>query len=227
MIRVKICGVTTLADALAAADAGADMLGLNFYPPSPRALTVEAARALASALRAELGDACPLLVGVFVNERAEAIRGVVRAVGLDAAQLSGDEPFDTLAALEVPAFKALRPSSVEDAAAQIDALTPYLPADRQLPQVLVDAYHPTLYGGTGEAASAEVVQAVQARAPRLMLAGGLTPENVAARAARVQPWGVDVASGVEVEGRKGVKDHAKMRAFVAAARRAIHESETT
>ena len=107
---VKICGITTLADGLAAAQAGAHMLGLNFYPPSPRCLTRQAARTLADGLRAALGGATPTLVGVFVNWPAAAIAALLDECGLDLAQLSGDEPAEALEALGERAFKAIRPA---------------------------------------------------------------------------------------------------------------------
>lgn len=216
--RVKICGVTTAGDALAAARAGADMLGLNFYPPSPRCLTLQCAREIARRLRSDLGDRCPALIGVFVNEDASRIADIFEEVGLDAAQLSGDEGPEVLRALalrQVPAFKSLRPRSAE--AAQWDAQA-YLLADREdeLPSLLLDAWHADLYGGSGEQTPDDVARAVLAKVPRLMLAGGLNPENVAERVRSLQTWGVDVASGVE--SAPGVKDAGKMRAFIAAAK---------
>lgn len=213
MTRVKICGVTTLDDALRCAKAGADLLGLNFYPPSPRYLPLERARLIAAGLRSILGAARPLLVGVFVNAETAAIIRAFEEVGLDAAQLSGDEPAETLAALDGRAFKALRP---RDAAAALDTarlFAAHAPHDERLPALLVDAHHPQLYGGTGETAGEDVARAALSAAPRVMLAGGLTPANVAGRVRALQPWGVDVASGVERA--PGIKDVALVRAFIA------------
>jgi phosphoribosylanthranilate isomerase len=217
--RIKICGVTTLDDALACARAGADMLGLNFYPKSPRYLPPERARSLADGLRAALGERCPLLVGVFVNETAEHIAGVMAVAGLDLAQLSGDEPETVLAGLAGRAIKAIRPRSRAEAVEQAARFLAHAPQQAHLPALLLDAYHPDLYGGTGEQASVEVARAVMAAAPRVMLAGGLTPDNVADRARAIRPWGVDVASGVE-DGQPGHKDPERVRAFVAAVRAA-------
>lgn len=225
MTRVKICGVTTLDDALRCAEAGADLLGLNFYPPSPRYLPPERARLIAAGLRAALGTACPTLVGVFVNAEAAAIARILDEVGLDAAQLSGDEPPQTLAALDGRAFKALRP---RDAAAALDAarlFAAHAPRDERLPALLVDAYHPQLYGGTGETAGQDVARAALGAASRVMLAGGLTPDNVAGRVRALRPWGVDVASGVERA--PGVKDAALVRAFIAAVKSADQGMENT
>ena len=215
--RVKICGVTTLENALLCAEAGADLLGLNFYPPSPRSIQPDAARQITDRLRATLGDRCPLLVGVFVNETAEHIMRVIEMAGLDGAQLSGDESPDVVAALQGRGYKAIRPRSRDEAFALAEHFLPYAPEDKRLPSLLVDAYHKDLYGGTGEQASIEVALAVKEITPRLMLAGGLTPENVAQRVEAIRPWAVDTASGVE-DGTPGFKDPLRVRAFVAAAR---------
>ncbi len=115
MIKVKICGITTLEDGLLAARAGADLLGLNFYAKSPRYLEPAAARALCDGLRAELGAACPLLVGVFVNEILSKISQTMEQVGLNYAQLSGDESGELLRELRGIGFKALRPRSQAEA----------------------------------------------------------------------------------------------------------------
>jgi phosphoribosylanthranilate isomerase len=216
-MKIKICGIKDPANALAVARNGADLIGLNLYPPSPRALTPPAAAALAAHLRAALGADCPLLVGVFVNETADSIVAQVQQIGLDAAQLSGDEPPDTLADLAargIAAYKALRPTDADAAIALWQQVQQYAPQDPRLPQALVDAYHPKLYGGTGEQVSAQIAAALAARVPRLLMAGGLTPTNVGGLVAAARPWGIDVASGVEA-GTAGYKDLAKVRALVA------------
>jgi phosphoribosylanthranilate isomerase len=214
---VKICGVTTLEDALAAARAGADMLGLNFYPPSPRYLRSEDATAIVEGLRAALGEDCPTLGGVFANEAPEQVRSIRRRCGLDFVQLSGDEPVSDLALLGGYSVKGLRPRDKDEALELARHYHPHAPTADNLPSLLLDAYHPDLYGGTGEQASVEVAAAVRDVTPRLMLAGGLTPENVAERVRAIRPWGVDVASGVE-GAIKGRKDAERMRAFVEAVR---------
>jgi phosphoribosylanthranilate isomerase len=217
MTTVKICGVTTLNDALLCAGAGAHILGLNFYPKSPRYIAPEKARAITDALRRALGEACPLLVGVFANASTHEIAKIIQVVGLDAAQLSGDESPDALAGLGGRGFKAIRPRSRDEALELAGRfLLNSLPGSERLPSLLVDAYHKDLYGGTGEQASVYVALAAKAIAPRLMLAGGLTQENVAGRVREIQPWGVDVASGVERT--PGVKEAARVRAFIAAVR---------
>ncbi len=214
MTVIKICGVTSLDDALLCAKAGADMLGLNFYPPSPRSLTPDAARQITDGLRQALGEDCPVLVGVFVNFSVSEITRIRQIAGLDAAQLSGDESESVLAGLDGRGFKAIRPRSRDEALEGVAAYLQHSPEDVRLPSILVDAYHKALYGGTGERANVEVALAVKEIAPRLMLAGGLTPENVAARVRAIQPWGVDTASGVER--LPGIKDPARVRDFIAA-----------
>ena len=219
MIKIKICGVKTLDDALVSARAGADMLGINCYPRSSRYISPEEAAQLCADLRAQLGDSCPVLVGVFVNEHADHITTTMKSIGLGFAQLSGNEDPSLLAALQGVAFKALHPEATDQACEQMCAFARYSPTDERVPSVLVDAYHPRLYGGTGEAASIEVAGAIRDRTPRMMLAGGLNPQNVQERVASIRPWGVDVASGVEVPGKPGPKDHDRIRAFIEAARK--------
>lgn len=216
MTKIKICGLTTFEDALLAAQLGADLLGFNFYKKSPRYLTPDAAQKICDRLRAELGSACPVLVGVFVNEGVGTISIVTNKVGLNFAQLSGDESDDVLRELRGIGFKSIQPMNKDFALDDVNYFRPYFPADGRVPSLLLDAYHPKLYGGTGEQASTEVALAVKAEVPRLMLAGGLTAENVAERIAAIQPWGVDVASGIEPEGQPGVKDTGKLRAFIQA-----------
>src|SRR5688572_8384251 len=183
MTKIKICGIKTVEDAIAASEAGADMLGLNFDAPSPRSITWPDAQKVIVDLRARVGDVCPLIVALFVNESWQTVVAAGMVVDFDFAQLSGDEESYTLARLAGNAVKAIRPQSHADAAASIDAFVPFAPDDAHMPSLILDAYHPTLYGGTGEQASTEVALAVKSRVPRLMLAGGLTPNNIAERVA--------------------------------------------
>ena len=215
--RIKICGVTTVENALLCVEAGTDMLGLNFYPPSPRSIRPDAAREITDVLREVYGDRCPLLVGVFVNASANEIAAIMDCARLDAAQLSGDESCEVLAGLSGWGIKAIRPRSRAEALDHAAQFLAHAPGDDRLPALVVDAYHKDLYGGTGESASVDVALAVKELTPRLLLAGGLNPDNVAARVQAIRPWGVDVASGVE-GGTPGIKDPARVRAFVAAVR---------
>ncbi|MFQ3565578.1 MAG: phosphoribosylanthranilate isomerase [Aggregatilineales bacterium] len=216
MVKVKICGIKRLEDGLAAAEAGADLIGLNFYRSSPRYIHPVDARRLADGMRAELGAACPVLVGVFVNEIVGRMSITMEQVGLKFVQLSGDESGEMLRELRGTGYKAIRPRTVQEAVDDAMYFDQYAPADDRVPSLLLDAHHPALYGGTGEQASIDVARAARDLTPRLMLAGGLRPDNVQAIITAVQPWGVDVASGVEVEGQQGIKDREKMRAFIQA-----------
>lgn len=214
MTIVKICGILTFEDGLAAAEAGADLIGLNFYRKSPRFVDAGAAAEIVGDMRAQLGTDCPIFVGLFVNETVGLISRTMEQVGFKSAQLSGDESPEMLRELYGTAYKSIRPRTPAEASSEAALFSADGPQDPRLPSLLVDAYHPALYGGTGESASADVFAA--AIAPRVMLAGGLTPENVGERVAQLRPWGVDVASGVEHDGQPGRKDAAKMRAFVSA-----------
>ena len=219
MTQIKICGIRSVENALMVAHAGADLIGLNFYPETPRYVTPAVAREIARQLREALGESCPTLVGVFVNASADEVREIVQTVGLDFAQLSGDERAETVHALRDIAFKAIRPADEAAALAEVESLRSAFPQSEDAPSILLDAYSRELYGGTGETASEGIALAVKAAAPRLLLAGGLNPQNVAVRVRRIRPWGVDVASGVEA-GAPGIKDAGKVRAFIEAVRTA-------
>jgi phosphoribosylanthranilate isomerase len=216
MVKVKICGLTSYEDALNVAYAGADMLGFNFYKKSPRYIAPDVAQPICDGLRAELGESCPLLIGLFVNEVVGVISATMNKVGLNFVQLSGDESDDLLKELRGLGYKAIRPMNEAQALDDTNYYSAQFPHDERSPSLLLDAYHPKLYGGTGEQASTQVALAVKAQVPRLMLAGGLTPENVAERVQAIQPWGVDVASGVEIS--EGVKDIDRVRVFIEAAK---------
>jgi phosphoribosylanthranilate isomerase len=208
-MRVKICGITTLDDALAAVEAGADMLGFNFYPPSPRGIEPAVCAAMVAALRARGAPAT--MVGVFVNMPPDRVAAIMDECGLDLAQLSGDEPPSDLVMLGERAFKGIRPGNAAEA---LSIAVRYV-LRRAPPVLLVDASAGAgQFGGTGQVGDWDAVAAVAAAHP-ILLAGGLRPENVAVAIAAVQPWGVDVASGVESS--PGRKDAAKMRDFVRAA----------
>ncbi|MEL6150374.1 MAG: phosphoribosylanthranilate isomerase [Chloroflexota bacterium] len=217
---VKICGVTSPDNAMMIAEFGADMIGLNFYPKSPRYIEPAKASIICDYLRDELGDERPLLVGLFVNMPYSHIAEVISVANLDFVQLSGDESDELLHELGGRGFKSIRPQTKAAAIDDVQYYAKEFIDDERIPSLLLDAYHPKLYGGTGETASVEVALAVKAQVPRLMLAGGLNPENVIDRIQAIRPWGVDVASGVELEGQPGVKDPYKIEAFIEAAKSA-------
>ena len=191
-MKVKICGVTSAEDALAAAAAGADLLGLNFYPPSPRALDAARARAIADAVRAVAPGI--LLVGVFADRPPREVAAIDRAVGLDLLQFSGDEPAAAVRSHELRAVKAFRTAGPPPE----EALSLY----SEIFGVLIDARHGSLYGGTGNAWDFASVAPLAAER-RVLVAGGIRPGNVAAALAS-GAWGIDVCSGVESS--PGVKD---------------------
>jgi phosphoribosylanthranilate isomerase len=211
MTQVKICGITNVEDARAASEAGVDAIGLNFYPRSPRALSVEKAVELRTLIPPSVQ-----VFGVFVNAEASDVMKIFRDVRLDALQLHGDESPAAVAQLAriAPVFKALRVGP-DFSAATLENYQDVL-------GFLFDTADPGpgQYGGTGRLADWGVAQQA-ARSHRVILAGGLNAENVAAAILQVRPYGVDVASGVEAS--PGAKDHAQLRDFVREARRADQE----
>ena len=198
MTKIKICGIKTVKDALAAMEAGADLIGFNFYPKSPRYIDVGICRDIMSVMRKH-GHVT--YVGVFVNASVEEVYATIETCGLSLAQLHGDETPEMLSALNGKAFKAFRGIPSE--------ITGYERNDA--PALLVDAAVKGIYGGSGVTADWSASAELAKKYP-LLLAGGLTPENVADAMRQVQPWGVDVASGVE--SAPGEKDAAKMIQFV-------------
>ena len=201
MVRIKICGITNLEDALLAADLGADALGFIFYPPSPRSVAPDAARAIIAQLPPFVTT-----VGVFVDEDAATVKDLAARVGLDWLQLHGRETPEYCRALGRRVIKGFR---IEDEKSLAD-LAAYRGAIQAL---LLDTYKKGHVGGTGETFNWDLARQANKYGP-IILAGGLTPENVARAIAAAQPQAVDVASGVEAG--PGKKDPAKLRAFFAA-----------
>lgn len=195
MVRVKVCGVTLPEDAEAAASMGADMIGLNFHTKSPRFLALARAREV----RAAAGNHVAV-VGVFVNAPREVVSGYISELRLDMIQFHGDEPDEFLEGWPVPVIRAqrLRPGERPD-----------LSACARASYLLLDTFHPKLYGGTGRARS--FADLVGAELGRVIISGGLTPDNVA-DAAALGPYAVDAASGIE--SHPGVKDRQKLRRFI-------------
>lgn len=213
MTKIKICGVTLPDDAARVAAAGADFIGLNFWPRSKRYLTPERAPMLAAAARAASPHPGSILVvGVFVNAPVDDIAAIARDVALDVIQLHGTETAEDVMAVslatQVTIWKAVAVAGPRD----IERLDAW-----QVDALLLDA--PTAgHGGSGKAFDWNLARDARRRLParRIVLAGGLDAGNVAAAIAAVDPWGVDVASGVEAA--PGVKDAAKLAAFVATVR---------
>jgi len=189
-MMVKICGITNRDDAVAAVEAGASAIGFNFYPQSPRSVSVEKA--------AELGGGLGVVkVGIFVDEPAEAVERAMRAADIDIAQVYGDRPYHGLRT-----WRACRVKSGEFA----------LPPDEDAEAFLLDGFSEGAYGGTGTPFPWAIARAVD---KRIVLAGGLDARNVCEAIEQARPWGVDACSRIEAS--PGRKDHEKMKRFIEAA----------
>ena len=220
-VWVKICGITNIDDAQAAISAGADMLGFNFYRPSPRYIEPQAATEIIKAIRSNAGgrDRSASMVGVFVDESIENVSRIADEIGLDGIQLHGEETAEYCRRLKelcpqkflIKAVTAKANAGVESAGYPVDA-------------IMFDAFDEKLRGGTGRVADWSIAREVARTVPRLFLAGGLSPENVADAIAAVGPYGVDVCSAVEAA--PGRKSASRMRQFVDAARSSKLQDET-
>ncbi len=210
-MKIKICGLKTIENSRTACEAGADMLGFNFYKPSPRYIAIDACREIIGEIKTTYPEiSC---VGVFVNHSLDQVKAIMAETGLDLAQLSGNETPADLEHLGASAFKALRPVTRQEARAAIKAL----PTRTLPPAFLLDKYQKSAYGGTGKTGNWKLAAEIAKEHP-ILLAGGLGPKNIAAAIQEVQPWGVDVASGVEIE--RGKKDPEKIKDFIQKARAA-------
>lgn len=203
MTKVKICGITSLGDALLAVDAGADALGFVFFEKSPRYLGPEAAAGIIAKI-----PALVQIVGLFVNAELDFVNRTADSCGLDIVQLHGEESPAYCRMVRRRVMKAFRVRGPESLAA--------LP-DYQVAAYLLDAYSPNAYGGTGEVFDWDCAVAAKERGP-IVLAGGLNPDNVARAVATVAPYAVDVSSGVESS--PGQKDPEKVRRFILEAKQA-------
>lgn len=204
-VRVKICGITNIADAFAAIEAGADALGFVFYKASPRSITPEKASEIIRKIP-------PLLstVGVFVNENPVKIKKIINLTRIDVVQLHGEEPPDMCELISNRIIKAFRVKSLE-------SLDPLIHYKNKVSAFLLDTYTPDIFGGTGQIFNWDI--AIDAKQfGQIILAGGLTPDNITSAVKRVRPYAVDVSSGIESE--KGKKDHKKMKLFIQKAKEA-------
>jgi phosphoribosylanthranilate isomerase len=201
-MRIKICGITNLDDAMAAVDYGTDALGFVFFNQSPRYITYQKAAAIITKL-----PPCITTVGVFVNEDPEQIEKSVAITGIDVVQLHGNEsPEKIVSSRRI--IKAIRVKSLE-------SLDPLIFFKDWVSAFLLDTYTPDIFGGTGQIFNWDI--AVEAKQfGRIILAGGLTPDNIAEAVRWVKPYGIDVSSGVESE--KGKKDYKKLKLFIERAR---------
>lgn len=202
-VKVKICGITSLADAIAAVEAGADAVGFMFYERSPRYIKPEVAAAISQQLPGYV-----VRVGVFVNAPVDVVKAARATCSLDVLQFHGDEPPEYCLQFDARIMKAFRIRDVKS----LEVLPAY-----RTDFWLLDTYVPGALGGTGETFNWQLAIDAKRFGRPIFLAGGLTPENVADAVRIVQPYGVDVSSGVE--SAPGKKDRAKLRAFVQAAKR--------
>ena len=208
MTKVKICGMTSIADAHVAVEAGADMIGLIFYPPSPRYVTPAQARAIVASLPAGFPT-----VGVFVNASLATLTCVAQASGVQMVQLHGDESPETCRQLPWRVVKTFRFT------AQVQ---PEMMRQYTVEAFLIEGFHAEVYGGGGARADWQRVAALH-HYGHIILAGGLTPENVREAIHIVRPYAVDVCSGVEAT--PGTKDWHKVRAFVRHAKEPVTPSQ--
>jgi len=208
MVKVKICGITNFEDAVAATEAGADMLGLNFYRPSSRYIEPDRAREIVERLRSDGQNSSTTMVGVFVDESIDSVVRIVNEVGLDAVQLHGDESPEFCAAL-----KSLVPDKAIIKALRVNgSFDPQTASSYSVNAIMLDAFHEQLRGGTGRVIDWDIASTVRDLVPQLFLSGGLSPENAAEAISRVQPFAVDACSSLESS--PGRKDASRMREFV-------------
>jgi phosphoribosylanthranilate isomerase len=203
--RVKICGITNLADAHGAVEAGADALGFIFYEKSPRFISLKTAAEISTQLPPFI-----MRVGVFVNAPEDFVLKSIAECGLTMLQFHGDEPPEFCTQFGLMTMKAFRIRDAES----LKEIPNY-----QTDAYLLDAFSSTTLGGTGEKFNWDLAVEAQKFGKPIFLAGGLTPENVGDAVRKVRPFGVDVSSGVE--SAPGKKDHAKVKAFIAAAKSVI------
>ena len=216
MIKVKICGVRRLEDALVASEAGADFIGLVFVPGRPRRLAMDQARDIVDGLRASQ-DNTPQVVGLFADQPLDVVNDTIRACLLDRAQLCGNESLDYCRQTKAGVIKVLHVPGGQPQVPVIADLAERVSAYREAGHlVTLDRLVAGIPGGTGERFDWAVAENLSRRGHFFLLAGGLLPENVAQAVARVNPWGVDVSSGVETHGSK---DPDKIRDFIRSARR--------
>ncbi len=218
-VVVKICGLTNWEDTWNALQAGADFLGFVCNANDPRYIDPEAVRIIVQRLHREKPIPPPYTVGIFADAAVETVQAVLAVTGLDYGELQGDETPAVLQALGRRAYKKLRPHSAEEADADAGWYAPLAPKGRHAPKVLVDAYHPDLYGEDAAQLNWDIQRYLTEQRFKIIMGGGLTPANVVEAIRYVRPWGVNVNCGVESD--SGRKDPTKVIAFIQAAKHAF------
>ena len=217
MTRVKICGIRSLDDAQVAAEAGADFIGLVFVPGRRRRLELEPAREIVAGLRGSL-ETPPKVVGLFADQPLEKVNSTIDACNLDLAQLCGAESLDYCRDTNAQVIKVLHIPQGQSSSSSTQQLSDKISAHAEAGHlVTLDRLVEGLQGGTGENFDWSIAAELSRQGHNFLLAGGLSPDNVADAVTVAHPWGVDVSSGVETS---GVKDHRKIRDFIQNARRA-------
>ena len=212
MVKIKICGIANFKDAVAATEAGADMLGFNFYRPSSRYIEPDLVREIVARLRSDSQNRSITMVGVFVDESIDSVVRIVNEASLDAVQLHGDESPEFCAEL-----KSLVPDKAIIKALRVNgSFDPRSASSYSAKAIMLDAFHEQLRGGTGRVIDWDIAKTVRDLIPQLWLSGGLSPKNVSAAISRVQPFAVDACSSLESS--PGRKDASRMKEFVRAVR---------
>lgn len=211
MTKVKICGIQQPTDALVAADGGADFIGMVFVPEYRRRLELETAQVIVNTLRSSSTPA-PQIVGIFADQALEDVNHIIGACALDLAQLCGEESLKYCGEVMAQVIKVVHVDSSKSGPDDVDRLANRVAAYRDSGHlVTLDRLIDGAQGGTGHSFDWDIAARLSQREFSFLLAGGLSPDNVARAVAEVNPWGVDVSSGVETG---GIKDHQKIRAFI-------------
>ena len=215
MTKVKICGIQQPADALVAAEAGADFVGIVFVPEYRRCLDLNAAQGIIHTLKSS-GIEPPQVVGIFADQALDQVNQTIHACGLDLAQLCGNESLDYCGRVKGGVIKVIHVDDLATSREAVDSLASRVAAYRDAGHlVTLDPLITGVRGGSGHSFDWELAARLSSRGIAFLLAGGLTPENVTRAVTEVSPWGVDVSSGVETG---GAKDHDKIRDFIRNAR---------
>jgi phosphoribosylanthranilate isomerase len=214
-MKIKICGIKNLEDAIFSSEMGADYLGFNFYQKSIRFITPNKCKQIVEEIKLNFPHV--ICVGVFVNNPKNQVASILEKTSIRLAQFSGDEPTSLLEFFGDVSFKAIRPKNMEDAQKIINSIPPRSAS----PEFLIDNYEYGSFGGTGKTGNWSIAKHF-AKSNKFFLAGGLNPDNIENAINTVNPWGVDVASGVEKE--KGVKDSILIKQFIKLAR-TTHEKK--